>query len=75
MNTQHKVELDERDANPSRVHPPHPMLAPTPQAMGVPVSVGGPSAGGPPPGAYATAPPQAPPGYPPTAYPPPPTYR
>ncbi|KAL4420302.1 hypothetical protein ABPG77_001392 [Micractinium sp. CCAP 211/92] len=76
MQTQHKVQLDERDNNPGIVVAPY--AAPAPQTM-----QGG--AGGYPPqpyGAYAAPPPQAgmsypppPPGYgapPPGGYPPPP---
>ncbi|GAB4814520.1 hypothetical protein N2152v2_001566 [Parachlorella kessleri] len=59
MQTQHKVQLDERDRNPGLVRPPvAPYIAPGQQAMGV----GGPA---PPPvyGAYQAPPPQPQPQY------------
>jgi hypothetical protein len=62
MQTQHKVQLDARDAGRAQPKPVDPMLAPHLQAMGIPV--------GPPPqagGGYAQ-----PQNYAPQAYPPPP---
>ena len=37
MQTQHKVQLDARDSNPSLVQPLSPYMAPIQQAMGIPV--------------------------------------
>ena len=75
MQTQHKVQLDARDADPSLIQPLNPYMAPIKQAMGVPVApmAGEPVHGVPPQGAgagygYPPPPPQAG-GY----YPPPPS--
>jgi hypothetical protein len=81
MQTQHKVQLDARDANPALIMPLNPYMAPLAQAMGVPTNnippppqqPGGGYAYPPPGGAY---PPPPPAGYPPPpagypAYPPP----
>ena len=38
MQTQHKVQMDARDANPSLVQPIHPFMAPIQQTMGIPVN-------------------------------------
>jgi len=38
MQTQHKVQMDARDANPALVQPMHPFMAPIQQNMGVPPS-------------------------------------
>ncbi|WPT17476.1 hypothetical protein PSENEW3_00005479 [Picochlorum sp. SENEW3] len=34
--TQHKIQLDARDRDPSLVQPPHPFMAPVQQQMGMP---------------------------------------
>lgn len=79
MQTQHKLQLDARDRDPSLVQPPSPFMAPIQQAMGIPVGPPHPPVpqqgyGAPPPGAYPPPPPGygAPPpsGYPPPGYPP-----
>lgn len=62
MQTQHKVQMDARDANPSLVQPIHPFMAPIQQTMGIPVNK---AQGG---GLQGM---QAPP---PAGYPPPPNY-
>jgi hypothetical protein len=62
MQTQHKVQMDARDANPSLVQPIHPFMAPIQQTMGIPVNKT--QAGG-------LQGMQAPP---PAGYPPPPNY-
>ena len=76
MQTQHKVQLDCRDANPGLVMTGNPYMAPVHQQMGIPAGYpqGGPPQGGPPQqayGAYQAPPPQAGYGRGPTGYPPP----
>jgi hypothetical protein len=72
MQTQHKVQLDARDANPALIMPFSPYMAPLAQTMGVPINTPPPQQPG---GGYAYPPPGAaypPPGAAPAGYPPPP---